>query len=307
MRIVVVGHVSVDRVITVKGENRQPGGAALYTAIAARTLVRNVNLVTCIGKDYAYMDVLRYFNLKGIRVSSKPSTSFTIKYDEDWKADYLEVKIGTGAYIKYSQIPVSWLGDKTILHLAPIPPKKALKIIDFIRRVSPKTLISVNTWIGYIRESTLSTLREIAKKADFFVLNESEAYALTGLKDLPRAVAKLEAETLIVTLGELGAVVKRDDDITLIPALTKLPGETVDVTGAGDVWCGGFLAGYMLTRDLNKAVVSGSILAGLKCRDWYFRALLRLSFNSVEDLIKYVISLRGDTRQRKITSYVKYP
>jgi sugar/nucleoside kinase (ribokinase family) len=302
-----MGHVSADRVITVKGESRQPGGAALYTAIAAKTLVRNVDLVTCVGKDYAHIDVLRYFNLKGIKVSSKPSTSFTIKYDEDWKADYLEVKIGTGVYIKHSQIPVSWLGDETILHLAPMSPQKVLKTIDFIRRVSPKTLISVNTWIGYIRKSTLNTLREVARKADFFVLNESEAYALTGLRNLPRAVAKLETETLIVTLGELGAVVKRGGDIMLIPALTKLPGETVDVTGAGDVWCGGFLAGYMLTKDLNKAVVSGSILAGLKCRDWYFRALLRLSFNSVEDLIKYVISLRGDTRQRKITSYTKYP
>lgn len=298
-----MGHVSMDRVITVKGDNRQPGGASLYTAIAAKTLVRNVDLVTCVGRDYAYMDILREFNLKGIKVSSRPSTSFTIKYDEDWKADYLDVKIGAGVYIKYSQIPAGWLGDETILHLAPMPPQKVLKTIDFVRSISPKTLISVNTWIGYIRRSTLNVLKEIARKADFFVLNEAEARALTGLKNLPRAVAKLEAETLIVTLGELGAIVKKDGDVTLIPALTRLPGETIDVTGAGDVWCGGFIAGYILSRDLNKAVVSGSILAGLKCQDWYFRALSRLRFNSVESLIKHIIGLRGDKKQRKITSY----
>ncbi len=303
MRIVVVGHVSMDKVMTVKGENRQPGGAALYTAIAAKTLVRDVDLVTCIGKDYAYMDILRDFNPRGISVSSRPSTSFTIKYDEDWKADYLDVKIGAGMYIKHSQIPISWLGNETVLHLAPMPPQKVLRIIDFIRSVSPKTLISVNTWIGYIRKGALSVLREIARKADFFVLNEAEIRALTGLKSLPRAVAKLEAKTLITTLGELGAIAKRNGDMTLIPALTRLPGETVDVTGAGDVWCGGFIAGYMLSGDLNKAVVSGSILAGLKCRDWYFKALSKLRFNSVESLIKYIIGLRGDTKQRKITSY----
>ncbi|MEM2849722.1 MAG: carbohydrate kinase family protein [Candidatus Bathyarchaeia archaeon] len=304
MRIIVVGHVSMDKVITSKGENRQPGGAALYTAVAAKTLIRNVNLVTCVGRDYAYMDVLRDFDLKGIKISSRPSTSFTIRYDEDWKAEYLEVKIGAGVYIKHSQIPVDWLGDETVLHLAPMPPQKVFRMIDFIRKSGPKTLISVNTWIGYIRKSTLNTLKEIARKADFFVLNEAEARALTGLKSLPRAVAKLEAKTLLVTLGELGAIVKRGDDITLIPALAKLPGETIDVTGAGDVWCGGFISGYVLTKDLNKAVVSGSILAGLKCQDWYFRALLRLRFNSVESLIRHIISLRGDTRQRKITSYV---
>ncbi|MBS7618256.1 carbohydrate kinase family protein, partial [Candidatus Bathyarchaeota archaeon] len=112
------------------------------------------------------------------------------------------------------------------------------------------------------------------------------------------------AETLIVTLGELGAIVKRGSDITLVPALARLPGETIDVTGAGDVWCGGFIAGYMLSGDLSKAVVSGSILAGLKCQDWYFRALSKLRFNSVESLIKHIIGLRGDTRQRKITGYV---
>lgn len=294
----------MDKVITVKGENRQPGGAALYTAVAARTLVRNVDLVTCVGRDYAYMDILRNFNLKSIKVLSRPSTSFTIKYDEDWRADYLEAKIGAGIHIKHSQIPVNWLGGGTVLHLAPMSPQKVLRIIDFIKKISPKTLISVNTWIGYVRKNTLNVLREIAKKVDFFVLNEAEAYALTGLRSLPRAVAKLEAKTLVVTLGELGAVVKRGDDITLIPALTKLPGETIDVTGAGDVWCGGFLAGYVLTGDLNKAVVSGSILAGLKCQDWYFRALLKLRFNSIESLIRYVISLRGDRKQCKITSYM---
>lgn len=304
MRLVIMGHVSMDRVITPKGENRQPGGAALYTAIAAKTLLRDVYLVTCVGRDYVYMDILRRFDLKGIKVSSRPSTRFTIRYDEDWRAEYLEAKVGAGMYIKPSLIPEKWLSEKTILHLAPMPPLRVLKIIEHVRRLSPETKISVNTWKGYIKKSRVNAFKEIAKQVDFFVLNEAEAYELTGLRSLARAVAKLRAKTLVITLGELGAVVKRNGDIMLIPALTGLFGETVDTTGAGDVWCGGFLAGYMLTGDFSKAVISASILAGLKCLDWNFRTISGLRFGSVEELIKHVITLRGDKRQRKLTDYV---
>ncbi|RLI25598.1 hypothetical protein DRO57_03580 [Candidatus Bathyarchaeota archaeon] len=306
MRLVVMGHVSMDKVITSKGENRQPGGAALYTAIAAKTLLRSVYLVTCIGRDYAYMDILRRFDLKGIKVSSRPSTRFTIRYDKDWRAEYLEAKVGAGVYIKPSLIPEEWLSEKTVLHLAPMPPSRVLKVIEHVREIAPETVISVNAWKGYITKSSVGIFREIARQVDFFVLNEAEAYGLTGLRSLARAVAKLRARTLVVTLGELGAVVKRDSEIMLIPALTGFFGETVDTTGAGDVWCGGFLAGYMLTGDFNKAVVSASILAGLKCLDWYFRAISGLRFGSVDELIKHVIALRGDRRQRKLTDYMSW-
>ena len=65
-------------------------------------------------------------------------------------------------------------------------------------------------------------------------------------------------------------------------------------------------SGYMLTGDFNKAVVSASILAGLKCLDWYFRAISGLRFGSVDELIKHVIALRGDRRQRKLTDYMSW-
>lgn len=306
MKLIVMGHTSIDRIITVHGENRQPGGAALYTAVAAGTLLRNVKLVTCVGRDYPYMEILRQFDLKGIKLSSRPSTRFTISYDSDWRAYYLEAKIGAGAYIKPSLIPDHWLGEEVILHLAPMPPMKVLKTIDYVRKRSPRALISVNTWIGYIGKSSRRVLNEAAKRADFFILSEAEAYALTGLRSLARAVAKLRSKTLVVTLGELGAVVRRGSDVILIPALTGVFDRIVDVTGAGDVWCGGFLAGYILTGNLEKAVLSASILAGLKCTDWYFRSIGAFRFSSVNGLMRHILALRDDKKQRKLTDYLSW-
>ena len=51
-RLVFVGHVSVDKIENINGARVQPGGAALYAAMAARTLSTNVTLISAIGKDY---------------------------------------------------------------------------------------------------------------------------------------------------------------------------------------------------------------------------------------------------------------
>ncbi len=50
---------------------------------------------------------------------------------------------------------------------------------------------------------------------------------------------------------------------------------TVDLTGAGDASCGGFLAGYFLTRNEVEAAMRGAISASFAVEGVGFSGLLR--------------------------------
>lgn len=300
-----VGHVSIDRVQNINGSNLQPGGAALYAAIAAKILSDNVYLISVVGKDYPFLEVLDIFSKRFIRISNAPSTRFSIKYDERWEAKYLEAKYGSGLKISPLLIPIESLSSESIVHISPLSPPRVKKIVETIREKRPETKISVNTWIGYIKGGNRDILREIASKVDFFILNDSEAKALTNTKSLATSLKILESKTLIVTLGDLGAIVSRDGDIQVVPALRIPVEKIIDTTGAGDTWCGSFLAAYKQTNNLMKAVTVASIISSIKCTGWGFSKILNLKFKSVDDMINYVIGLKEGGMQKEITDYIK--
>jgi len=299
-----VGHVSVDKVQNINGLSVQPGGAALYAAIAAKTLMEKVYLISSVGKDYPFLDILSIFPRKFIKMSNAQSTRFSIKYNEFWEAKYVEAKYGSGFKITPSLIPVGSLGPESIVHISPLPPTKVKKIVQLIREKSPRTKISVNTWIGYIRGENKGILKDVASEVDFFILNDTEAKALTDARSLSTAIKLLESKMLVVTLGELGAIISRGKEIQVVPALRFPVEKVIDTTGAGDTWCGSFLAAYKQTGDLMKSVTAASIISSIKCTGWNFTKLLNLRLRKVDEIVEYIIGLKEGGMQKKIPDYI---
>ncbi len=301
-----IGNVSEDRIENVNGVRVQPGGAALYAAIAAKTLFPNVHLISRIGRDYKFIDVLDLFNSEHVKMYNMPSTSFSIKYNERWEAKFLKVDYGAGSRITSRILPLNLLGDQVTIHISPMRVKKAVKIIDKIRKESPDTMISINTWLGYIQEGKKSreALKKLALKVDFFILNESEAKTLTQTSSVSTALRLLKANNLVVTLGELGAIISNESGMQMIPALSSPIGKVVDTTGAGDTWCGAFLAAYKLTENLMKSVTVASIISSIKCSGWGFNKLKNLHFRELDDVIEYILALKEGSLQKRLIDYI---
>ncbi len=85
----------------------------------------------------------------------------------------------------------------------------------------------------------------VLPQVDYFVPNDDEAAALTGVQD-PRAQAErlleLGAGTVIVTLGERGVVAGSADGVIELPAPRV---EVVEPSGAGDAFAAGLVYGLL--------------------------------------------------------------
>jgi len=302
-----IGHVSVDHVENPNGARIQPGGAALYSAVAARTLFNSVFILSAVGKDYRFSDVLEPFLTNHLRFFNMLSTSFHIRYDEKWNAHYLKADFGSGFRISPSTIPFGIFQPDDAVHLCPIQPTKAYAIVERIKDASPETQVSASTWLDYMNlGKNRKILRELAARADYFILNDSEAKALTESSSLSTAIRILKAKTLVVTLGELGAIIRKENgEIQMVPALNYPIRKVVDTTGAGDTWCGAFVGAYKLTKDLMKSITSASVISSIKCAGWGFSSLWDLKFNCVDDVIEYVIGLKEGSLQKRISDYTE--
>ena len=303
-----VGHISVDKVENVNGTRVQPGGAALYAAMAARTLFPNVALISATGKDYDFLDVLNLLPYKDVKMYDAPSTRFHIRYDRRWEAHYLRADHGAGSRITSRRISDKWLRHKSIFHISPMRPSKVARILDKIKQKSPETKVSVNTWIDYIKEGRRNRriLKDIALKADFLIMSDTEAKALAQTDSISSAVRLLKAKRLIVTLGIFGAIISEENgDLQMVPGLNLSPDKLVDTTGAGDVWCGAFLATYNLTEDFGKSVSAASTISRIKCSDWGFQSLINLRFKEPNDVIEFVMGLKDGGIQKRMLDYMK--
>jgi len=276
--------------------------------MAARTLFPNVALISATGKDYDFLDVLDLLPYKDVKIFDIPSTRFHIKYDRRWEAHYLRADHGAGSRITSRRISDKWLRHKSIFHISPMRPSKVARILDKIKKQSPETKVSVNTWIDYVKEGQRNRriLKDIALKADFLILSDTEAKALAQTDSISSAVRLLKAKRLIVTLGNFGAIISGENvDMQMVPALNLSPDKVVDTTGAGDVWCGAFLATYNLTEDFGKSVGAASTISRIKCSDWGFKSLINLRFKEPNDVIEFVMGLKDGGIQKRILDYVK--
>lgn len=102
--------------------------------------------------------------------------------------------------------------------------------------------------------------QESLPHVDIFSPNLREATALCGTSDVRAIMDKLSgwgAKVIALRMGDQGSIVHDEDgSIVRIPIV---PTRVVDVTGAGNAYCGGLLVGYVETGDIITAAMYGAV------------------------------------------------
>lgn len=248
--LTVIGHLTIDLLKGNCGSSKLPGGPAYYTSIAGKSMNLTVTTITKVGLDYpsSFLDKLKSYGVEvKLTTAQRPTTTFEIEYDGDRRMRLLK------KCVDYTLEDLNQQFGRG-LHLGPVAGEIPSKVASQAMRKAEFTSIDVQGFIRSFDEEGKITLRpsvdNILTKAELIKCSLEEARAITGETDPEASLRKLSTlgpEIVILTLGPQGALMAIDGKGYRGPAYPWV--EVRDVTGAGDVFIGAFLAGVLKQSD----------------------------------------------------------
>jgi ribokinase len=131
---------------------------------------------------------------------------------------------------------------------------------------------SVVAWARSAREAGVVTVlnaapaqplsREVLALVDILIVNETELVQLTGIPDMEAALAALDNPCVVVTLGARGCMAQANGERFEQSAFVIDP---IDTTGAGDTFCGTFVAALSQGLPFANALRRATAASALAC------------------------------------------
>ena len=247
---VVVGHVTLDRF----GDMAQPGGAALYAAMAAHRLGLSVGILTSHAEDFPLELIPPQIEV----VSVPAETTTTFVHDAGSTPRTMRVS-AVARTLGAADVPEDWI-DAPLVLLAPVAdeidphlatafngPTLAAAAQGWLRALDADGAVRPAPWTP--PEFLLGRLQAI------FVSTEDvagqEETAIEWFERVPIGV---------LTAGRLGALLFVNGERYEV---APRPAQEVDATGAGDVFAAHFLIRYQSEGDAWAAAAAAACAASL--------------------------------------------
>jgi glucosamine--fructose-6-phosphate aminotransferase (isomerizing) len=287
-RVIVVGNLTIDDVVLPDGTTRMSslGGNSLYAALGVRVFQPAVGIVTRRGDDFPadLMHVLHSLHVatEGMVDITGPTVRNWVVYEASGERHWLyRTPPGRSreVAVQPQDVPRAWLTAEPppVVHIAAMPIDAAEAIVDMVRRLAPGAIITLDTHEDYVVDYR-QRLRALAARVDAFLPSRAELADLVGYDDPQRALASLRGlptPMIVIKMGAEGVLVWEKAKGALYE-VASTPGPVVDVTGAGDAFCGGFAAGLSLGLDALESAKRGSIAAAYAIADFGSLALARV-------------------------------
>ncbi|MBN2055945.1 sugar kinase [bacterium] len=119
--------------------------------------------------------------------------------------------------------------------------------------------------VSYDAGSVRPGVKELVKRTDLLITTRRFAQEYTGCRDLTTALFRLHEEGAVIagiTCGPGGSMATAGGEVARVGAF-DVP--AVDTTGAGDVYHGAFLFGFLRGMELGELVTFANAVAALKC------------------------------------------
>ena len=247
------------------------GGKGANQAVAAARDGGAVRFVGCVGND-AFGERARQalagdgVDIAGLATATAPTGLASIWVDGDGR-NMIAVASGANGHARAAALEPQVLGPGEIVVLQmEVPPVEVEAAIARARTAGATLIMNL--------APALPLSRQALSCIDILVVNEHEAAALcaehgpAGGADASapeaqlRALADMVRGSVIITLGEAGAIAADDRALWRIGAL---PVAAVDTTGAGDCFVGVLAAGLARGLPLPDAMRRGVVAASLAC------------------------------------------
>jgi len=260
---------AVGETITGSGFSVGPGGKGSNQAVAAARAGAEVSFISKIGRDTFGDLALKTYQQAGV------TTQLTIMDDQPTGAAFIYVNDSTGdnAIIVYAgaagTIDINDVEEaretieKSAVFVTQLeqPAMAAKYALEIAHNAGVKTIFNPAPAEAFPAE--------IYRLCDFIIPNETEAATLVGfpietLDDARRAGDEFLSRGVgvaIITLGGRGVLFHAPEQSVHVPAFSC--GPTLDTTGAGDAFVGGFAAALARGAGPYNAVRFGCATAGI--------------------------------------------
>lgn len=302
VKYVAAGGMRLDYLITHTGEARTglAGGNALYTAVGAAIWGEPVGLWARIGENYpqAWLEALpNEIVIDGlVRVPGWQDHRTFFAYTPDGRREdtnparhfarigqplpealrgYIHSTPGQDEPDVYEPLalrPSDWpaaYDGVTAVHLSPLSLATHRHIPPHLRQHGIRQ-ITVDPGERYMIPERTMYIRQLLPQLDAFLPSAQEIRTLFGkgmnLEQAARQLGEWGTSLVVVKNGADGVLVweKENGRLTHLPAYHQRgDGRVVDVTGAGDSFCGGFMMGLAQTGDPIRATQMGLVSASL--------------------------------------------
>ena len=268
---VTIGEVTIDDTVLENGKVLlgQTGGGTVYSALGIRLWEHRVGINAVIGHDYSEENLaaLREHGIstEGIQQIDDWSLRYWILHEENNKKQILH-KIQAASIHKLDEVrsdppPAYW--DARGYHLAPATPAGQTRARNTIRKHKKDALISLDIftepYIDLVPYRDGSAFRGV----DIFSPSIVEIETLWPGKTVEEAIQILTQfgiRWIAVKMDTRGSIV-HDTKENVTHHIPIYPAVTVDSTGAGDAYSGGFLEGITETGRVLDAGIRGTISA----------------------------------------------
>ena len=167
--------------------------------------------------------------------------------------------LGTAGKINNNDIDINAVKESEVLFLEGYlwdegEPKKAFdKAINHSNNVA----MSLSD-LFCVERHKKQFLNLVEAKLDITFANEQEIMSLIDAKKFEDVIefSKKIKKLIVITRGEKGALAIKNDQVTVCPAKKNL--KVIDLTGAGDLFAGGFLDGFIKGKSLEESLGKGT-------------------------------------------------
>ena len=245
--------------------SKQGGGQVATAMVALSRWGVKTKYIGKVGEDELGQFSLHSIRQEGVDVSSVtigpnatnqfamiivegPSGERTIIWNRDERLMYRE-----------GELPKEEVCSGKLLHLDGHDIHAAIQCARWAKKEGIPTVIDLD------KVEPLTS--ELIKEIDFVITSSRFPMLYTGISDPKKALLELQKHTsgfLCTTLGHQGAVALVNGEFLHVKGFEV---NTVDTTGAGDVFRGGFIYGLLQNWEVSKILRFANAVAALKCRE----------------------------------------
>ena len=249
---------------TVKIEETISGGSVANSIVGISQLNNKVGFIGKISDDELgnkYEEGLKRENVNFFYKKKKeeiPTGTCLILITPDSERTMITF-LGTAGKINEKDINVNAIKESEILFLEGYlwdegEPKKA-----FDKAISNANKVAMSlSDLFCVERHKLNFLKLVKNNLDITFANEQEIMSLINTKKFEDVIefAKTIKKLVVITRGEKGAIAIKNNEVLECSAKKDL--KIVDLTGAGDLFAGGFLHGYANKKSIKENLEIGT-------------------------------------------------